>query len=174
MTGKKTSVLFVCLGNICRSPLAEAVFRKQVKEAGLEDLVEVDSAGTSSYHEGEGPDPRTVRVARARGVEMTGRARQIRREDAERFDYIIAMDEMNLRDVQRLVAEAGVRSPRVMRLREFDPEAHGDLDVPDPYYGGPQGFEKVHDIVERSCAALLRHIVAERGLDAGVGRRAEP
>ena len=173
MSGRKTAVLFVCLGNICRSPLAEAVFRKQVKEAGLEDVIEVDSAGTSSYHAGEGPDPRTVKVARARGVEMTGRARQIRREDAKRFDYIIAMDEMNLRDVQRLVAEAGAHSPRVMRLREFDPEARGDLDVPDPYYGGPQGFEKVHDIVERSCAALLQHIVAERGLNAGAGRRAD-
>jgi len=173
MSGSKTAVLFVCLGNICRSPLAEAVFRKQVREAGLEDRFEVDSAGTSSYHEGEGPDPRTVKVARARGVEMTGRARQIRREDAKRFDYIIAMDESNLRDVQRLVAEAGVHSPRVMRLREFDPEASGDLDVPDPYYGGPRGFEDVHDIVERSCAALLEHIIAERGLGAGANEGAE-
>jgi len=172
MSGSKTAVLFVCLGNICRSPLAEAVFRKQVKEAGLEDRFVVDSAGTSSYHEGEGPDPRTVKVARARGVEMTGRARQIRREDAKRFDYIIAMDESNLRDVQRIVAEAGVHSPRVMRLREFDPEAGGDLDVPDPYYGGPRGFENVHDIVERSCAALLEHIIAERGLGASANERA--
>jgi len=167
MSGSKTAVLFVCLGNICRSPLAEAVFRKQVREAGLEDRFDVDSAGTSSYHEGDGPDARTVRVARARGVEMTGRARQVRREDAERFDYIVAMDESNLRDVEQLVAAAGVHSPQVVRLREFDPEADGDLDVPDPYYGGPRGFEVVHDIVERSCAALLEHIVAERGLDAG-------
>src|SRR5690554_2228371 len=167
MSGSKTAVLFVCLGNICRSPLAAAGFRKQVREAGLEDRFDVDSAGTSSYHEGDGPDARTVHVARARGVEMTGRARQVRREDAERFDYIVAMDESNLRDGEQLVAAAGVHSPQVVRLREFDPEANGDLDVPDPYYGGPRGFEDVHDIVERSCAALLEHIISERGLDSG-------
>ena len=164
MSEQRIGVLFVCLGNICRSPLAEAVFRAHVKRAGLEDRFYVDSAGTSAYHEGEEPDPRAKQVARARGVELTGRARQIYEADVHRFDYIVAMDESNRADVQRLVARAGRDSLQVRLLREFDPEAKGDLEVPDPYYGGPEGFELVHDIVERACAGLLAHICAERGL----------
>ena len=173
MNEHRIGVLFVCLGNICRSPLAEAVFRAQVKRAGLEDRFYVDSAGTSAYHEGEEPDPRAKQVARARGVELTGRARQIYEADVHRFDYIVAMDESNRADVQRLVARAGRHAPQVRLLREFDPEAGGDLEVPDPYYGGPDGFELVHDIVERACAGLLAHICAERGLRA-VGGVAGP
>ncbi|HEY8468558.1 MAG TPA: low molecular weight protein-tyrosine-phosphatase [Longimicrobiales bacterium] len=173
MNEQRIGVLFVCLGNICRSPLAEAVFRAQVKRAGLEDRFYVDSAGTSAYHEGEEPDPRAKQVARARGVELTGRARQIYEADVHRFDYIVAMDESNRADVQRLVARAGRHAPQVRLLREFDPEAGGDLEVPDPYYGGPDGFELVHDIVERACAGLLAHICAERGLRA-VGGVAGP
>jgi protein-tyrosine phosphatase len=153
----KISVLFVCLGNICRSPLAEGVFKHHVEEAGLTDRFEIDSAGTSSYHAGDSPDPRTTTVARARGIELRGESRQITTDDLARFDYVIVMDEENRAAVKRLARE---KSPKavVHMLREFDPEAHGDLDVPDPYYGGERGFESVHDIVDRAARAFLEHV----------------
>ena len=156
-------VLFVCLGNICRSPLAEAVFRQVVVEAGLEDRFRIDSAGTSGYHDGESPDPRTTEVAAGRGVEVRGVSRRITPGDATDFDYLIAMDAANLREVERLV-ERSPASPRLFLFREFDPEADGDLEVPDPYFGGPDGFENVHDLVERSARGLLTHISEENGL----------
>ncbi len=163
MTSDRTRILFVCLGNICRSPLAEAVFRQQVRKRGVEHRFEIDSAGTSAYHVGCAPDARSARVARARGVQVTGSARQLAAEDLRRFDYVIAMDAENLAEVERLRARAA-GTARVHRLREWDPQQDG-ADVPDPYYGGPRGFEEVHDIVERSCAALLDHLLqeAERG-----------
>lgn len=149
-------MLFVCLGNICRSPLAEGLFREQVERAGLADSIDVDSAGLGDWHVGELPDPRTRSVAQRRGITLASRARQVLAEDLERFDYVIAMDEENLRGLRRLRAEAPGRT-EMRRLREFDPEAD-HLDVPDPYYGGDDGFERVHDMVERACAGLLRHI----------------
>ncbi|CAN5878579.1 low molecular weight protein-tyrosine-phosphatase [soil metagenome] len=163
MTEDRTRVLFVCLGNICRSPLAEAVFRRQVGERGVEQRFEIDSAGTSAYHAGSPPDARSAQVARARGVEVSGSARQLAADDLRRFDYIIAMDAENLAEIERLRTRAG-GAARVHRLREWDPRQDGS-DVPDPYYGGARGFEEVHDIVERSCAALLDHLLqeAERG-----------
>lgn len=154
------SVLFVCLGNICRSPLAEAVFRQVVSDAGLEARFRIDSAGTSGYHVGEAPDARTTEVAARRGVEVRGESRRVERADAADFDYLIAMDADNRREVERLAA--GVDGDVEVRLlREFDPEADGQLDVPDPYYGGPRGFENVHDLVERSARGLLTYL-AER------------
>ncbi|MDQ3604985.1 MAG: low molecular weight phosphotyrosine protein phosphatase [Gemmatimonadota bacterium] len=163
MTDDRTRVLFVCLGNICRSPLAEAVFRRQVGERGVEQRFEIDSAGISAYHIGSPPDARSAQVARARGVEVSGSARQLAADDLRRFDYIIAMDAENLAEIERLRTRAG-GAARVHRLREWDPRRDGS-DVPDPYYGGARGFEEVHDIVERSCAALLDHLMqeAERG-----------
>ncbi len=163
MTEDRTRVLFVCLGNICRSPLAEAVFRRQVGERGVEQRFEIDSAGTSAYHAGSPPDARSAQVARARGVEVSGSARQLAADDLRRFDYIVAMDAENLAEIERLRTRAG-GAARVHRLREWDPRQDGS-DVPDPYYGGARGFEEVHDIVERSCAALLDHLMqeAERG-----------
>lgn len=159
----KLKVLFVCTGNICRSPLAENVFRHLVTEAGLADRFDVDSAGTSSYHIGDPPDARTAAVARKRGLELTGKARQLIKPDFSRFDYILLMDEDNQRAAQRLIGrEAG--HAEVHLLREFDDDANGDLDVPDPYFGGDRGFEHVHDIVERSGRALLARIRAEHGL----------
>lgn len=159
----KLSVLFVCLGNICRSPLAEGVFRHLVREAGFESRFVIDSAGTSSYHAGDPPDQRTTAVAHARGVKLTGASRQLLSQDLHTFDYLIVMDEDNLAEVRRM---AGKQAPRaaVHLLREFDREANGDLNVPDPYYGGPRGFENVHDIVERSCTALLAHVRAQHSL----------
>lgn len=157
------SVLFVCLGNICRSPLAEAVFRQVVTEAGLESRFRIDSAGTSGYHDGEAPDARTTEVAARRGVEVGGESRRLRPEDVAAFDYLVVMDSENRRAVERLV-EASPASAEVHLLREFDPEAGEDTDVPDPYFGGPDGFEIVHDLVERSARGLLEHLVDRHGL----------
>jgi protein-tyrosine phosphatase len=159
----KLGVLFVCLGNICRSPLAEGVFRHHVEEAGLKDFFDIDSAGTSSYHAGDSPDPRTTTVARARGIDLRGESRQITTRDLDRFDYVIVMDDENRAAVKRLARE---KSPKavVHMLREFDPEAHGDLDVPDPYYGGERGFESVHDMVDRATRTLLEHLRTRHGL----------
>lgn len=157
----RVSVVFVCLGNICRSPLAEAVFRHQVRQRGWAERFEIDSAGTSAYHEGDPPDSRSAETARRRGIELTGAARPLKRVDLDRFDYVIVMDSDNLAKVQRLAVPGTVRA-RIHRLREFDPDANGDLNVPDPYYEGPEGFENVHDMVERSTARLLEHIAQER------------
>ncbi len=156
-------VLFVCLGNICRSPLAENVFRERVERAGLADRFDVDSAGTSGWHDGQPPDARTAEEARRRGLELTGRSRRIRQADLDRFDYVVAMDANNREEVRALAEDAG-REAGVRLLREFDPDADGELEVPDPYFGGEGGFAAVHDMVERSCDGLLAHIRAERGL----------
>lgn len=157
MIDQTLSVLFVCLGNICRSPLAEALFRNVVDEAGLADRFVIDSAGTSGYHDGEPPDRRTSAVAATRGVAVEGTSRQITGTDVDSFDYLIVMDAENLRNVERLARNAR-GEPEVWLLREFDPDPDGELDVPDPYFGGPDGFEHVHDIVERSARGLLAYI----------------
>lgn len=158
---ERIGVLFVCLGNICRSPLAEGVFRWLVEEEGLSERFRIDSAGTSNYHEGDAPDPRTAGVARERGVLLEHAARQVTTADIEVFDYVLVMDESNLGKVRRLADRSG-SGREVLLLRTFDPEADGDLEVPDPYFGGPGGFEEVHDMVERACRGLLEHIRAER------------
>jgi protein-tyrosine phosphatase len=151
-----TSILFVCLGNICRSPLAEGVFRHLVRQQGVEDRFEVDSAGTGAWHEGEPPDVRSAAVADAHGIQLEGTARKVTRHDLERFDLIIAMDRDNLRDLKRLTDRSS--SPvRLHLLREFDPHRDGD-DVPDPYYGGPGGFETMYTLVRRSCEGLLEDL----------------
>ena len=161
MATDPTRILFVCLGNICRSPLAESVFRHLARDRGVEHLFEIDSAGTSGYHAGSPPDRRSAATARARGITVTGTSRKLDAHDLRRFDYVIAMDAENLEEVEALHGSIG-GTARVHRLREWDPEGSG-LDVPDPYYGGPRGFEDVHDLVERSCAALLDHLLKERG-----------
>lgn len=153
----RTSVLFVCLGNICRSPLAEGVFRHLVAERGLEDRFEIDSAGTGGWHVGHPPDERSVAVASEHGIALDGAARQVRPEDLERFDIVLAMDSENLRDLERLAVDAESRS-RLHLLREFDPEADS-LDVPDPYYGGTSGFENAYRMVRRACEGLLDRLV---------------
>lgn len=155
-------IIFVCLGNICRSPLAASVFRRQVARAGLSDSFHVDSAGISDYHAGEPPDPRMKETAARHGVAVTGRARQVRLADVQDADYVIAMDRENRADLHAL-ADGAAATP-VQLLRAYDPEAFGESDVPDPYYGGPGGFEQVYEMVERSCSALLHHIRKERSL----------
>lgn len=160
----RIGVLFVCLGNICRSPLAEGVFRHLVREAGLEDRFLIDSAGTSGYHDGEGPDPRTSAVAARRGVVLEHASRRLRPPDFTRFQYILAMDGDNLARSAALARRAGLPTPELSLLRAFDPEAPADAEVPDPYFGGERGFEDVHDMVERACRGLLAHIREQHGL----------
>ncbi len=161
-------LLFVCLGNICRSPTAEGVMRHVVTEAGMQDRVELDSAGTGSWHVGSPPDARATAAASGRGVELIGEARQVRPEDFEEFDLILAMDRANLRDL-RALAGSEEAAEKVRLLREFDPgtggpssTGAGDLDVPDPYYGPGGGFEEVFDLVDAACRGLLDEIRAER------------
>jgi protein-tyrosine phosphatase len=154
-------LLFVCMGNICRSPTAEGVMRGLVREQGLEDAVETDSAGTGAWHLGDAPDARATAAARARGILLEGAARQVAPADFTDYDLILAADRRNLRDLQA-VLPAGARA-RVHLLREFDPDAAGapDLDVPDPYYGGDDGFEHVLDLVEAACRGLLDSLRAD-------------
>jgi protein-tyrosine phosphatase len=149
-------ILFVCLGNICRSPTAEAVMRGLVAESGLKGEVEVDSAGTGNWHLGDPPDPRAVEAAAARGVALRGAARQVDESDFERFDLLVAMDRSNHDALRRLAPDEPV-GERIRLLREFGDGA--EADVPDPYYGGAEGFAEVLEIVERCCAALLAEIV---------------
>ncbi len=160
---RRVRVLFVCLGNICRSPLAEGVFRKLVDERGLGGAIEIDSAGTGAWHVGEPPDGRMSEVALANGVSLDHQtARQLTESDLEHFTHIYAMDKSNLHDT--LYLDTGDRYGHKVRLfREFDPEPD-DYQVPDPYYGGKNGFREVYSIVERTALAILDRIVEENGL----------
>ena len=159
---QEISVLFVCLGNICRSPLAEGVFRHILDQEGVSDRFRVDSAGTGGWHVGESPDHRSVRSAATHGVILTGHSRQIQPEDFQSFDYIVAMDQSNLSHLQRYREGVGGGAALYL-LREFDPEGGPGAEVPDPYYGGPNGFEEVYEMVERSCRELLHHVLEEHG-----------
>jgi protein-tyrosine phosphatase len=155
-------VLFVCLGNICRSPTAEAVMARLVAEAGLAGQIDLDSAGTSAWHVGSPPDERATAAAGARGFVMRSLARQLTAEDFGRFDLLIAMDAENQRELRRLAPDPEAAG-RVRLLREYDPASvDGEsLDVPDPYYGIPDGFDDVLDLVELACAGLLAELRAE-------------
>ena len=157
-------VCFVCLGNICRSPTAAGVMQKLVAEAGLADRIEVDSAGTGDYHVGKRPDARSLSAARARGIELTGVARQFELRDLERFDYVLAADRHNLADL--LALADGRDTSHVSLLRRFDSFAARNAEVPDPYHGGPRGFDDVIDLCEAACRGLLEHIIREHGLQA--------
>ncbi|MFD9097878.1 low molecular weight protein-tyrosine-phosphatase [Streptomyces collinus] len=147
-------VCFVCTGNICRSPMAESVFRARVAEAGLADLVEIDSAGTGGWHEGEGADPRTVAVLDEHGYGTTHTARRFQPSWFADRDLVIALDTGHLKALRRLAA--GEEDARKVRLlRSYDPAAGDDLDVPDPYYGGLDGFEECLEMVEEASTGLL-------------------
>ncbi len=152
-------LLFVCLGNICRSPTAEGVMRALVREQGLERSVQLESAGTGAWHVGSAPDARATHAARARGVELEGAARQVRVEDFNNFDLLLAMDRENARELRRL-APGDEERAKVRLLREFDPASAGsaDLDVPDPYYGEGDGFAEVFELVYAACEGLLEQL----------------
>ena len=154
------SVLYVCLGNICRSPLGEGVLAHRLEEEDLSSRVRVDSAGTGAWHLGEPPDPRSTEVALRHGIALRGRARRVSVEDFHEFDYIFAMDRANLQDLRHLESQVG-EGAQLNLFREFDPDKDGDLDVPDPYYGGPDGFDVMFDIIDRTCAAFVEHLVSE-------------
>jgi protein-tyrosine phosphatase len=147
------------MGNICRSPTAEGVMRHLLREEGLEDEITIDSAGTGAWHVGNPPDRRATAAARARGIVLEGAARQVRPSDFDDYDLLLVADRENLADLRAIAPDEAARA-KVRLLREFDPASDGapDLDVPDPYYGGPDGFEDVLDLVEAACRGLLAEI----------------
>lgn len=154
-------VLFVCLGNICRSPTAHGVFEGIVAKRKLEQLIQIDSAGTAAWHVGNAPDPRSIQTAKKRGYDLTQlRARQVTRSDFSEFDYILAMDEANLADLN-VMSPAGYQGELALLLSY----GAGDmLEVPDPYYGEGDGFERVLSLVESASESLLDHIIHKYGL----------
>ena len=157
------AVCFVCHGNICRSPTAEAVFATLVERAGLQHAIAIDSAGCSDEHAGESPDARSARVAVARGYAMRSCARRFERADFERFDLVIAMDRHNRAHLERLAGSTSARA-KVRMMREYDADDPRPLDVPDPWYGGGEGFAEVLAICERACAGLLAELRRTHGL----------
>ena len=163
--GHQVAVSFVCMGNICRSPTAEAVMRHLVREAGLDHAIAIDSAGTGAWHEGEERDRRSRAVAKRRGMPITGPARQFARGDFDRFDLVLALDEENARDLRSLAPTDEARA-KIRLLREFDKDAAPGAEVPDPYYGGPEGFERVFDICLEACRGLLDYLRKTHRLEA--------
>jgi len=156
MSGKKFGVLFVCTGNICRSPTAEAVFRKLAADAGMAEAVTADSAGTHGYHVGEPPDPRSQKAAAKRGYDLSAlRARTIEDADFQRFDLILAMDQEHYATLSR---SAGAAAGHKLKLMMSYARRFKEREVPDPYYGGPQGFERVLDMLEDAAQGLLESL----------------
>jgi protein-tyrosine phosphatase len=154
--GGSIRVCFVCLGNICRSPTAEGVMLHLLRDAGLSARFVIDSAGTGAWHAGERADPRSRAEAKRRGIDLPSVARQFTADDFDAFDYVIAMDRRNHRDLARLAA-GDAHARKLHLLRSFDPGAD-DPDVPDPYYGAGDGFARVFDICEAGCRGLLAHL----------------
>jgi len=153
MGGKQVGVLFVCTGNICRSPTAEAIFRKLVADAGMSETIVADSAGTHGYHIGEPPDPRAQALAAARGYDLSAlRARRAERGDFERFDLVVAMDRGHFAILSRMAEAATAHKLKLMMSYA---RGSKEKDVPDPYYGGPQEFERVLDMLEDAARGLL-------------------
>lgn len=155
-------VLFICMGNICRSPTAEGVFRAVVEEAGLSHRFEIDSAGTHAYHIGEPPDQRAQQAALGRGVDLSNqRARRVKESDFEYYDFVLAMDRDNLGNLSYSCADE--HSDKLQLFLDYA-EHMNESEVPDPYYGGPQGFEHVLDLIEAASRGLLEHIQAKHNL----------
>lgn len=149
-------ICFVCLGNICRSPTAEGIFINKVKQAGLELFFYIDSAGTAAYHVGEPANSKSQSTANKYGIHLPSKARRFEYEDLESFDLILAMDSENYRNLSSLDRK-GLYAEKIKMMRDFDPQK-GDTQVPDPYYGGLQGFENVFQILDRSCEILLNEL----------------
>ncbi len=160
---ERVHVLFVCLGNICRSPTAEGVFRHVVDREGLTSSFVIDSAGTGAWHVGEAPDERATEAAHGRGVVLEGVARKVVRADFERFHYLLAMDRENRENLLG-IAPSDAAKQKVHLFRAFDPASPKNAEVPDPYYGGPSGFEEVFDICDAAARGLLAHLRKAHGL----------
>ena len=154
---KVVEISFVCLGNICRSPLAQGVFQDLVNQKKLEQKIIVSSAGTGGWHIGDLPDERMRRTAQSKGIQLESRARQFQSADFNRFNLILAMDHSNLARLEE-IAPSNLSPEKLMLFRSFDPECNGNQDVPDPYYGGAKGFEEVYSMVKRTCPPLLDYI----------------
>ena len=157
---KSFEICFVCLGNICRSPLAEGVFQALINDQGLENQIIIHSAGTGGWHVGASPDARMQATARNKGIQLTSRAQQIEAGDIRRFDLVLAMDRSNLETMEYLCSPE-MAAKKLRLFRAFDPEADGDLDVPDPYYGRNDGFEHVFQIVHRTCPPILEYVKSQ-------------
>ncbi len=159
---KKVSVLFICMGNICRSPTAQGVFRALVEREGLSDRIATDSAGTIAYHVGEAPDRRARETASKRGIDLSDlRARKVVSQDFEQFDYLLAMDQDNYGDLETLCPPGF--EERLHLFMDFAPQ-RPEKEVPDPYYGGVAGFDRVFDMVEEASRGLLNHILERHNL----------
>lgn len=165
MPSRPVTILTVCLGNICRSPTAEAAIAAAAEKAGLE--VEVRSAGTGGWHVGQPPDPRMRAAGESIGLALDGQACQVTADDLDRYDLVLAMDRSNLAELRHLARSDATRA-RIHLFRDFDPDGGGD--VPDPYYGGPRGFEDVVEIVQRTARALVAAVAAGQ-LPAGAPGR---
>ncbi|MBT3366360.1 MAG: low molecular weight phosphotyrosine protein phosphatase [Nitrospina sp.] len=150
-------VCFVCLGNICRSPLAQGVFEALVKNEGLQDRIIISSAGVGNWHVGNPPDARMQQTARKHGIHLTSRGRQFQAGDFKRMDLVLAMDQSNLSALQQMQPASELQD-KLFLFRTFDPDNNGDLEVPDPYYGGDHGFETVYQMVERTCPKVLERL----------------
>ncbi len=150
-------ILFVCLGNICRSPLAEAIFNEKIRKNGLEKEFQSDSCGTGNYHVGDWPDDRSIKCASKNGILMNHIGRQLKQSDLEDFDLILAMDGSNFHNILRLSNES--TKSKVKLMRSFDPMGEGD--VPDPYWGGEKEFDEVFEILDRSMNGLMDHLLAK-------------
>ena len=156
-------ICFVCLGNICRSPTAEAIMENLIEQAGLQESIEVDSAGTGDWHVGDPPDARATAAAKRRGLSVHGRARRFAPEDFDTFDYVVAMDKAN-RNALKKLAHDKTEKEKIELLRNYDADSPRDASVPDPYYGGQNGFEEVLDICEAGCRGLLTQVRQEHNL----------
>jgi len=164
MPGRRIGVCFVCLGNICRSPTAEGIFLSLLDARGLSERVFVDSAGTSDWHAGEAPDARSLATARSRGIELPSRARVFTLRDFDVFDYVLAMDHSNREELLALAPSAAAMD-KVHLFRVFDPQAGEHAIVPDPYAGGPRGFDEVFDICYASALGFLEYLSKNHGFE---------
>ncbi|MES2558273.1 MAG: low molecular weight protein-tyrosine-phosphatase [Bacteroidota bacterium] len=149
-------VLFVCLGNICRSPMAHGIFQRMVDDAGLSERIFVDSAGTGAYHIGELPDKRAQETCRERGIKLTHKARVFSKNDFDTFDYILAMDKENMINIQKLKPDT--HKAKLKLMRAYDTK-YPNAEVPDPYFGEIDGFAEVFDMLERSCEELMKEVI---------------
>ncbi|MCD8539134.1 MAG: low molecular weight phosphotyrosine protein phosphatase [Leadbetterella sp.] len=162
------NVLYVCLGNICRSPLGEATFNQLVREKGLEQWLQADSAGTAGYHVGKYPDPRSVKVAAKHGIQLDHVVRKITEDDLDKFDHIAVMDEENFEFLHRLYYDTKGVPPsadKLFLIRDFDPEVRGVHDVKDPYFEGDEAFEEVFQVLKRSNEKLVEHLTDKYGIE---------